>query len=355
MRVLLCSALLLGALGCGGEYEEDEVVVVDETEGELRSNGDPNRLVVWSNNIENMIFDWKDLVHAMAAAELRPDIFLVQQVTSQSEMNQLVAFMEQRLGVGYQGVVAQNVPDDHRFQGQVIPRPTVTTGIVFRSKRFDLVTKTSWMPFGRGFASQRKTCNERSNHSGYETIRVKLFDKVANKNVVAVSLRHWTWHPCSTKNVLEIVNGKDGGENDHPGLGSAAALHIVGGDFNDDLFTPRGNYKCWYRVMNGRLGQSDCPRDVDLGFVDPLFTSCGGSKSCVRENNGIDHIFVRRSDGAAARTSHFHEVSFTEAERASRQATGGDGPSNTEARDGYRDAGPSYSQHRARRAYVFYD
>jgi hypothetical protein len=342
--------LVVAGYGCGGGDAE----IDSEVATEIRSNRDPDRLVVYSVNIENMIFDWKDLIYAMEEEPLRPDIFLVQQVTDRREMNRLVEFMERRLGGAYRGVVAQAEPDDRRFQGQVRPRPTVTTGIVFRSGRFDLVAKDSWMPFGKGFKNQRQTCDERSSHSGYETLRVRLRDRVRGVDVIVVSLRHWTWHPCSSKNVLEIVRGKRGGGNGHAGLGSGA-LHIVAGDFNDDLFDAGGGYKCWYRYMNGGLGRGRCDSDLDLGFTDPMFEACDGARRCVDRNNGIDHIFVRRGDGSPARTSRYHEISFAEAERASRVITGGDGRSNVRSRDGYDDAGSNYSQHRARRAYVFYD
>lgn len=350
------SALLVMLLSaCGSEADLDLAAPNVDVE-ELRTNSDPNRIVVYSNNIENMIFDWKDLVHEMEEAPLRPDIFLVQQLTSRAEMEQLIAFMERRLGVNYEGVVAQNVPDDHRFGGEVLPRPRVTTGVIYRARRFDLVTKDTWHPFGKGFAGQQHSCDERTNHSGYETLRVKLHDKRANEDVVAVSLRHWTWHACSAKNTKEIVEGHNvggDGPNAHPGLGSGAALHIVGGDFNDRIFDADGSYSCWYRRMNGELGGTDgC--SGDFNFTDPLFDHCNGDKSCVRDRAGIDSLFVRRGDGGRARTDHFDVISFDQAHRASVRATGGDAISNTRKHDGYRDVAGRYSGHQARRAYVYY-
>jgi hypothetical protein len=331
---------------CGGPLEdEDDSELESISEDELRNNRDPGRLVVWSNNIENMIFDWRDLVHAMSEDELRPDIFLVQQITDRAEMEQLTDFMKSRLGVDYTGIVARAHPRDHRFQGQVIPRPTVTTGIVFRTARFELRNKDSFMPWGHGFADDPGRCDVRADHTGYETLRLRLFDKKAEKNIVAVSLRHWTWHPCSSKNVREI--NRD--------LGQGAALHIVGGDFNDRLFDGDGGYACWYRQMNRSVGEARCANDEDLGFTDPLFVACDGERACVKNRSGIDSIFVRRSDGARARTDHFDIIQFDQAHRASVRATGGDGPSNTKARDGFEDAGRNYSQHQARRAYLYYE
>src|SRR5687768_14117239 len=98
----LLFALTAFLTACGGpseEFDDDLAFDESESESELRTNRNADRLVVWSNNIENMIFDWKDLVHAMSEQELRPDIFLVQQITDREEMNQLTAFMSRRLGV----------------------------------------------------------------------------------------------------------------------------------------------------------------------------------------------------------------------------------------------------------------
>lgn len=359
VRLLVAPAVAGLALACGAAdldiAEPTDDLEFSTIEGELRTNGDPDRLVVYTNNVENMLFDWKDLVHFMGEEPLRPDLFLVQQVTSKDELDRLGAFMTKRLGVRYTGVVAQNRPDDRRFQAQIVPRPTVTTGVIFRAGRFELLDRDTWMPFGRGFESQPQTCDARSNHSGYESIRVKLFDKVAKKNVLAVSLRHWTWHPCSTKNAFEIVQGKDSGPNAHGGLGSGAALHLVAGDFNDRALEGDGDYACWYREMNGALGKDGCSTGTMAGFTDPLFTACAGEKRCVRNRGGIDHIFVRRSDGKPVRTSHFGVISPADAHRASVQSTGGDAASNLRPRDGYNDQGAGYSQHRARKAYVFYE
>lgn len=357
-RVALVACVTLSLCGCGmseAEVLNADEVMVSSVEGELRTNSRADRLVVYSNNLENMIFDWKDLVHVMAEDELRPDLFLVQQVTSRSELGRLMNFMKARLGVDYDGVVAQNQPTDDRFDGQVTPRPTVTTGVIWRSRRFELVAKDSWMPYGSGFSPAGFTCDKRSNNSGYETQRVRLFDRIAKKHVVVVSTRQWTWHPCTSKNVREIVNGFEGGPNDHSGLGTGAALQIVGGDFNDKPWAPDGSYECWYRQMNRALPESACGVDVNLGFTDPLFVSCKGEKSCVKDRGWVDSLFVRRSDGKAAKTDHFDIVSWEQAHRASLKATGGDGPSNSKAQDGYVDQADRYSGHEARKAYVYYE
>lgn len=356
---LTALSFLVMVAACSTELDTDaeglSFTAESAEQAALRTNTDPNRLVVYTNNIENMIFDWNDLVHAMEQAPLRPDVVLLQQVTSKAELDRLANFMSLRLGADYDGLVAQNRPDDLRWGREVSPRPTVTTGIIYRTARFDVVRQHSWMPFGRGFKNQPKTCDVRANNSGYETLRVKLHDKLADEDIVAVSTRQWTWHACTSKNMRELVEGNDRGDDAHPGLGTRAALHIVAGDFNDRVFDSHGNYRCWYRELNGSLGKgaSTCSA-TDWGFTDPLYEACNGDKACVRRRAGIDDIFVRRSDGQKARTSHFDVITFDEAHRASVQATGHDHPSNRRPAQPYTDVAGRYSGHLARRAYLYY-
>jgi hypothetical protein len=115
MIAVLCAA-------CGmsqAELTSSDDLEFSTTEGELRTNKDEDRVVVYSNNLENMIFDWKDLVHHMGEHELRPDLFLVQQISGREGIDRLMGFMKTRLGVDYDGLVAQNDPTDRRFSGEV--------------------------------------------------------------------------------------------------------------------------------------------------------------------------------------------------------------------------------------------
>ncbi len=358
MTRLSLVAMAALCVSCGvsrAELSSSDDLEFSTAEGELRTNKSADKVVVYSNNLENMLFDWKDLVHDMGEDELRPDLFLVQQVSGRDGLDRLMGFMKTRLGVDYNGRVAQNQPTDNRFGGEVLPRPKVTTGVVWRSARFDFVSQDSWMPFGTGFPNKSQNCDERSNNSGYETIRVKLFDKLAKKHVVVISLRHWTWEPCSSKNMVELVSGKVGGPNDHAGLGPAADLAIVGGDFNDHPVEGDGQYKCWYRQTVRNIGEASCANDVSHDFTDPLFEACSGERACVNRREGIDSLFVRRADGRPVKTTHFDVITWDDAHRASVQSTGSDGPSNLEHRDGYRDVADRYSGHMARRGHFFYE
>ena len=70
----------------------------------------------------------------------------------------------------------------HRFQGEVIPKPTVTTGVVWRAARFEKLSQETWFPWGTKKDGVH-TCDFRASHSGYETIRVTLHDELAQKKV----------------------------------------------------------------------------------------------------------------------------------------------------------------------------
>lgn len=350
-----------GDVAADGAPVEDSALVVDATDG---APGDAavdaplpaaaKSVLVYSLNIENMIFDWKDFVHVMKRDARNVDVFLVQQMTNKKRLDELAAFMTARLGEKYEGIVAQNTPTDTRFQGEVTPRPPVTTGVIWRSARFKYVSHETWFPFGDRDGAGGHTCDTRTNHSGYETIRVRLEDTLAKKQVVAASLRHWTWMDCSLKNMLEMVDGKVGGASAHAPMPNVP-LQIVGGDFNGPAFDAAGDYKCWYRVMVAGLGGEACAGHPNLGYADPVYDKCLGDKKCVDANSGIDFIFARGLDGKPVKTSGFDIISYDQGDNADIAETGSDRLSNTVAADGFNDVNSNYSEHRGRRALFFYE
>lgn len=320
--------------------------------GAGESNPAAASVLVYSNNIENMLFDWKDLVHVMARDKRKVDLFLVQQLTNKKRVDELAAHMSARLGEKYAGIVAQDEPTDHRFQGEVIPKPTVTTGVIWRVARFDYSSHETWFPWGTKVDGVH-TCDARATHSGYETIRVRLKDKWANKQVAVASLRHWTWRDCSEKNMIEMIEGQASGPNAHAPM-PAADLQIVGGDFNGKAFDAGGDFRCWYRVTVAGLGGTACSGHSNLGFGEPLYDECQGAASCVEAGSGIDFVFGRRPGGKPAASSGFDVVSYADGDAADVAETGGDQLSNTVAKQGFKDVSSNYSEHRARRAVFFY-
>lgn len=338
--------------GSGGAGPEPTDAGTGATGGSAPVNPNAASVLVYSNNIENMLFDWKDLVHVMARDKRKVDVFLVQQATNKKRHDELAAYMSNRLGEKYVGVVAQNDPTDHRFQGEVIPKPTVTTGVIWRAARFDYVSHQTWFPWGTKVDGAH-TCDARASHSGYETIRVRLQDKWAGKQLVAASLRHWTWMDCSQKNMIEMIDGQASGPNAHPPMPDVG-LQIVGGDFNGKAFDASGDFRCWYRVSVAGLGGTACAGHANLGFGEPLYDKCNGVASCVEGQSGIDFVFGRRAGGKPAATGGFDIPTYDQGDAADAAETGSDHLSNTVASQGFSDVTSNYSEHRARRAVFFY-
>jgi ABC-type oligopeptide transport system substrate-binding subunit len=134
---LCVSALSALATGCAADASETE------------TNADAHKVLVYSNNVENMIFDWKDLLSYMKTQASRPDIFLVQQMTDRAHLDEMTTAMTNVLGVSYSGRVAQDHPTNLRQSTEVSPRPTVTTGIIFRGARFSVLSEELWLEHAR--------------------------------------------------------------------------------------------------------------------------------------------------------------------------------------------------------------
>ncbi len=211
-----------------------------------------------------------------------------------------------------------------------------------------------WFPWGKGFNADAFTCDARTDNSGYQTLRVKLHDKLADKTVVVTSLRHWTWHSCSLKNLLEIADGQPGtGENAHPGLG-AGDLELVGGDFNEAANASDGSLRCWYKLMNHDLGGEDCSGHANLGFTDPQWEQCSGDRACFNRNSNIDFLFGRHGNGRPRAPPRSTRIDWEEGNQANIRYAGSDPKSNTVAKQGFDDVATRYSGHRALRANFFY-
>jgi hypothetical protein len=208
---------------CAADASDTEASGTDEAA--ISSNADARKVLVYSNNVENMLFDWKDLLSYMKTQASRPDIFLVQQMTDRAHLDEMTKAMTNVLGASYSGRVAQDHPTNLRQGTEVNPRPTVTTGIIFRSARFTVLSEEVWFPFGGPNATTgAPDCTVRHASSSYQTIKLRLHDKVAARNLTVVSLRHPTGTPCAAENIADIDSQLPANED----------LSIVGGDFNDN-------------------------------------------------------------------------------------------------------------------------
>lgn len=341
MKKTLAFLAVLGLVvaGCSADAGDDEVSTSDEAA--LTTNSDAHKVLVYSNNVENMVYDWKDLLYFMKLQPSRPDIFLVQQMTDRARLDELTTAMSKILGVAYAGEVAQDHPTNVRVGDEVTPRPTVTTGIIYRVGRFDELSHDTWFPFGATNTTGATDCSLRHDSSSYETIRLRLHDKVANRDVTVVSLRHPTGAPCPGENFADI----------DARLRAHEDLTIVGGDFNDNPTDVKPGGSCWYRSVVGKM--TACAGAPGYHFSDPLYDDCAGDMTCVKQRQNIDFIFGR-NDLHAAKTSAYVRASFEDGNAANIAVKGSDGLSNTTAKNGFEDATTDYSQHKARAAFFWY-
>jgi hypothetical protein len=302
-------------------------------------NDDPGFVQVFDNNVENLPTadlqcpgDWQDLVHYMKRAPLKPDVFVVQQISGRAQLDDYLATLSRIVGERYEGVIADGSPKamnspcgahkDHQ-----------TNAVIYRNARFtDLgLGSRTWIA-----QSQHGNTCANSPQARTQAVKVKLHDKIANKDLTIASV-HWATAdsggpPCSVANSAETAKelAQDGYGGD---------LMIFGGDMN---FTDvdGGSFRPWYRDLNGDLGGKH-------GFRDAAFAACDGAKPCLRDNftiggdRRIDFLFARTASGLP-RVTGFHTITFDEGDAADQADTGSDrGDRN-------------YSDHRAVMARIHY-
>ena len=305
------------------------------------ANNDPSFVQVYDNNLENLPTvdlacpgDWQDLVYYLQRAPLKPDIFTVQQISDQTQLNSYVSRLSNDLGEAYAGVIADPSPAAMNSPCGP-PKDHQTNAVIYRKARFT--------DFGLG----SKTWQAQSDESGScanndqartVAVKVKLHDKIANKDLTVASV-HWPTAAsgggvdCSESNAREVA-----AELTEDGYGGS--LLIFAGDHNVTDVNDSGSFRPWYTLLNGDLGGS-------LGYRDAAYTACGGSKSCLADNwtiagsRRIDFLFARKPGGLPV-VDHFHTITFDEGDAADQAATGSDRTDR------------DYSDHRAVMARVHY-
>ncbi len=302
-------------------------------------NNDPGFVQVFDNNVENLPTaglkcpgDWQDLVHYMKRAPLKPDVVIVQQISGRKQLDDYVGKLSQVIGERYEGVIANGSPKAMNSRCGA-PKHHQTNAVVYRKARFtDLgLGSRTWVA-----QSQRGGKCANSPQARTQAVKVKLHDKVANKDLTVASV-HWATAssggpPCSVANSAETAR-----EMTQDGYGGS--LMIFGGDMNFSDVNG-GAFRPWYRNLNGDLGGK-------YGYRDAAFAGCDGAKSCLADNwtNGahrrIDFLFAR-TDSDQARVTGFHTITFDEGDAADQADTGSDrGDRN-------------YSDHRAVMARIHY-
>ncbi|HEV7649451.1 MAG TPA: hypothetical protein VGP26_14960, partial [Actinophytocola sp.] len=302
-------------------------------------NDDPGFVQVFDNNVENLPTaglqcpgDWQDLVHYLKRAPLKPDLFVVQQISGRAQLDDYVGRLSSIVGERYEGVIADGSPKAMNSPCGA-PKAHQTNAVIYRKARFtDLgLGSRTWVA-----QSQKGGKCANSPQARTQAVKVKLHDKVANKDLTVASV-HWATAssggpPCSVANSAETAR-----EMTRDGYGGS--LMIFGGDMNfSDV--DGGRFRPWYRDLNGDLGGRH-------GFRDAGFAGCDGDKSCLADNwtNGahrrIDFLFARKDSGLP-RVTGFHTITFDEGDAADHADTGSDrGDRN-------------YSDHRAVMARIHY-
>ncbi len=324
-RVALAAIVSLPLLGCTaedpqeeGDLMEDDVEVLP-ADGAVVVNNSPAYLVVYNNNIENMLpvscgsSDWNKLFAYIKAQPESPDLFITQQISSSTQLEELTKRMTRELRGTYAGVIAIASPGSMGYTstcGKL--KNQQTNAVIYRTDRFTYEAATRWRSdapdnWDAGTGSCTNLDDTPTSQDRVENVAVRLRDRVANQTISVASI-HWptgTWHgpACADENMREARNAVDtlGGE-----------LKIVAGDAN----TTKGT-KGWWTAA------------IDEGFRDPIAETCPAS-GCPDSTSTVGS---RRIDFMLVKGGH----GFKGARTISETATGG-----------------KYSDHRALRANVYY-
>ncbi|WP_433392666.1 hypothetical protein [Micromonospora sp. KLBMP9576] len=309
-------------------------------------NNNPAFIQFYANNVENLPRaddkchgDWLDLVMYMKTYSLSPDIYLVQQISGQEQIDNLAARMEKELKGSFRGIAAVANPTvDPVACGA--PKAKQTTGIIYRPGRFTVVNQTRWRA---NYWNGTKCVNETKDRSA--ALGIRFYDTIAKKHV-SVSTVHFptmtTGDKCIDHNITE-----SGAETATLG---ATNLSVWGGDLNNHdqsagkVFTP------WYNKVNGDRGGA-------LGWRDAIYDACRRANpaditNCTYDRNWtiagenrlrrIDFLFAKLPGGALPRTDAGRTITFDEGDAADKAVT----TTDREDRD--------YSDHRAIRSRIYY-
>lgn len=340
MRKLKWKAAVAAAAAVVAALVAAPFVMADPVESAAE---DPGFLQVYNDNVENLPTanlrchgDWKDLLYYMKLQKHKPDIYLVHQISGKRQLDALVSKMEKIVGGKYAAKIADPTPKRMKSPcGE--PKAHQTNAVIYSTERFSVANAkdNTW----RAQALNSKGDCVNSGQARTQAVKVKLKDKLSGRHVTAASV-HWATAksggpPCAAGNAREVAR-------ELSAKGYGGDLRVVGGDFNSSD-TSGGDYRGWYKSMNGDLNGKYDLRDV-------VFDKCkasDGLAKCLRDNwtgssgKRIDFLFADKPGGMPKVTAA-HTVTYNEGDAADRKVTKGDrGDRN-------------YSGHRAVRALVHY-
>jgi hypothetical protein len=318
--------------------------LADQQQADVRiaaANDDPAFVQVFDDNVENLPTadlqcpgDWQDLVYYLKRAPLKPDVFVVQQISNQSQLNSYVSRLSGDLGEAYAGVIAEASPAAMNSPCGA-PKDHQTNAVIYRKARFTdrgLGART-W----QAQSEQGGSCVN-NDQARTKAVKVRLHDKIANKDLTVASV-HWATAKSGGGTACSEANAREtAAELTEDGYGGS--LLIFAGDHNVSDVSG-GAFRPWHRLLNGDEGGG-------LGFRDAGYAGCGGSLACLGDNwtiggdRRIDFLFARKPSGGLPGVTGFHTITFNEGDAADQAETGSDrGDRN-------------YSDHRAVMARIHY-
>ncbi|SCL21475.1 Endonuclease/Exonuclease/phosphatase family protein [Micromonospora pallida] len=268
------------------------VGVVSATAASAAVNTSPGFLVVYNNNIENWLPSscadgkiWDRLVTYIKGRPLSPDIFTVQQVSNQAQLNTLTQYLSDQLPGTYAGQIAIAEPGSMGYTstcGKM--KNQQSNAVIYRSDRFTYEAATRWRSdapenYNAGTGPCLNLEPTTTSQDRVHNIAIRLHDNIANQDVSVASI-HWptnTWYgpKCAAENIKEAdeAMGRLGGD-----------LKIVAGD------------------ANAEPDDADWWNDAKAyGYRDPIAEKCG-SRNCSSAHDTlgsrrIDFLLVKSGNG----------------------------------------------------------
>ncbi len=262
-------------------------------------NTDPNYVVAFNDNIENWMADPfydankyepcndKHLVHLfdyIKGLPKVPDVFTVQQVRNNDQLERLKKELKKQFGYEYSGVIALPNPgpmgyknDDNACKRAL--KDQQTNAVLWRTGRFSSEAVTRWRSAGKW----KGTCanlygTENHTQDRVANVAVRLVDNqpLANHRRIVVGTFHWptsgddgvgnTDNPyywrgpdCADVNIAE-ANAEFAQLAKATATSPAASLRILGGDANTTVGS-RGWWNTAYGYGFKDLVAEDCYRD----------------------------------------------------------------------------------------------
>lgn len=249
-----------------------------------KPNNDSRFLQVYVNNIENLETskercrgNWKNLIDKMRAAKVKPDLFLVQQLSGKKQLRRLTERMNNLLGERYTGIYYRKRKKQTSPCGKA--KAYQVNAIVWRENRLSppsLPRRFGWQSDSFQKRRKGKSHCRNSGQTRAHNLGVVLRDTRNPFVSVAAASFHWPTkraggHPCARENAREAAQQ----------LGAQrTTLSILGGDSNITTNNPSG--RGWHGLITGRQ------------FEDPF------TNEPTIHGRRIDFLFARRGADAPA-------------------------------------------------------